>query len=377
MTDNSTAPLLPSAPFDTPTDHRSLLDVIAWLFTIISFMVVATRCGTRWAVSRIFALDDALIIISLLFATGSTTAITIGIKNGLGLLDWESGSQDELDALQKSVFSFNILFILSQVFSKLSILVFIRSLTPNRLHRNLDTLSIILAVSWGITAGFGLAFQCDTPQTWNSLQNECMNRLAFFTCVEIFNILLDLVLMLLPILVIWNLKLSLNPKLVVISCFVPRICVIIAITAQLAILFDEDQSGEPFFFWSFIMSTLLAQCLGIVSACILYLKPFLKSLNSGMMRNDDLRRREETNVSSSHKKYASKTKATPKKKMSRLLNSVTDISSATTIAKDGNFPPNLKGIPLKDYPMRNDLRNDHQVSVVAQPGQMNGKQLVN
>lgn len=116
------------------------------------------------------------------------------------------------------------------------------------------------------------------------------------------------------------------------------------------------------------MSTLLAQCLGIVSACILYLKPFLKSLNSGMMRNDDLRRREETNVSSSHKKYASKTKATPKKKMSRLLNSVTDISSATTIAKDGNFPPNLKGIPLKDYPMRNDLRNDHQVSVVAQPG---------
>lgn len=65
MTDNSTAPLLPSAPFDTPTDHRSLLDVIAWLFTIISFMVVATRCGTRWAVSRIFALDDALIIISL------------------------------------------------------------------------------------------------------------------------------------------------------------------------------------------------------------------------------------------------------------------------------------------------------------------------
>lgn len=125
--------------------------------------------------------------------------------------------------LVKSAFSFNILFILSQVFSKLSVLIFIRSLTPKKLHRNLVTLSLMLTLCWGITAGFGSMFHCDPPQVWNFLDNKCINRMKFNTAMEIFNVFLDIVLILLPILVVWDLKLPLNPKLVVVSCFLPRI----------------------------------------------------------------------------------------------------------------------------------------------------------
>ncbi|KAJ8068603.1 hypothetical protein OCU04_002311 [Sclerotinia nivalis] len=238
MAEKSTVSLPPSASLDTPTDHRSFLNVIGWLFAIISLLVVATRCGTRWAVSRSFGLDDAFIIASLLLAIGSMVAVTIGIRSGLGLLDWESGSQSQLDGLQK-----------------------------------------------------------------------------------------------------------------------------------LAVLYDEYQTGEPFLSWLFILSTLLAQCLGIVSACILYLKPFLQSLNSGMIRNDDLRRRGgETSFGSSYKRYASKTKIISKKKISDLLSTVTDNSLSSTNTKNETFPSTLRGIPLKDHPMRDNLRNDHQVSVVAEPG---------
>lgn len=35
----------------------------------------------------------------------------------------------------------------------------------------------------------------------------------------------------------------------------------------------------------------IIQSLGIVTACTPYLRPFLESLNSGMIRNDDIRRR--------------------------------------------------------------------------------------
>lgn len=146
--------------------------------------------------------------------------------------------------------------------------------------------------------------------------------------------------------------------------------VIAALIVQLAILYNQNKTNEPFLSWAFIFSTLLAQCLGIVSACILYLKPFLQSLNSGMIRNDDLRRRGGgTSLSSSYKKYASKTKAISKKKVSDLLSTVTDSSLATTNAKDDNFPAHLKGIPLEDHPMSNNLSNGHQVSVIAQPGE--------
>ena len=43
--------------------------------------------------------------------------------------------------------------------------------------------------------------------------------------------------------------------------------------------------------WTVRICTQIIQCLSIVSACFLYLKPFLDSVESGFIRNDDLRRR--------------------------------------------------------------------------------------
>ena len=40
-----------------------------------------------------------------------------------------------------------------------------------------------------------------------------------------------------------------------------------------------------------IICTQAVQCLSIVSICVLYLKPFLESLESGFIRADDMRRR--------------------------------------------------------------------------------------
>lgn len=87
------------------------------------------------------------------------------------------------------------------------------------------------------------------------------------------------------------------------------------------------------------------------------------------MGNDDLRRRGcDKNPSSSYERYAS-AKAISKKKISSLLSSVTDASPTIEFAKDDGFPHNLKGIALNDHPMRPDLRNDRQVSVLAQIGE--------
>ena len=43
--------------------------------------------------------------------------------------------------------------------------------------------------------------------------------------------------------------------------------------------------------WTVILCTQIVQCLSITSACFLYLKPFLESVESGFMRADDIRRR--------------------------------------------------------------------------------------
>ena len=43
--------------------------------------------------------------------------------------------------------------------------------------------------------------------------------------------------------------------------------------------------------WTVKICTQVIQCLSIISACFLYLKPFLESVESGFIRSDDIRRR--------------------------------------------------------------------------------------
>lgn len=50
--------------------------------------------------------------------------------------------------------------------------------------------------------------------------------------------------------------------------------------------------NDPAFdLWPASISTQAVQCLSIITTCIPYLKPFLTSLESGLYRADDLRRR--------------------------------------------------------------------------------------
>ena len=49
-----------------------------------------------------------------------------------------------------------------------------------------------------------------------------------------------------------------------------------------------------YYAWRVVVCALLTQCLSIVTACIPYLKPFFISLESGMVRVDDTRRRGDT-----------------------------------------------------------------------------------
>ena len=43
--------------------------------------------------------------------------------------------------------------------------------------------------------------------------------------------------------------------------------------------------------WPATICTQIIQCLSILSACVLYLKPLLDSVESGFIRSDDMRRR--------------------------------------------------------------------------------------
>lgn len=52
-----------------------------------------------------------------------------------------------------------------------------------------------------------------------------------------------------------------------------------------------NHQNATFSYWSLVLSISLAENLGIMTACAPYLKPLLDSLESGLIRSDDIRRR--------------------------------------------------------------------------------------
>jgi len=114
--------------------------------------------------------------------------------------------------------------------------------------------------------------------------------------------------------------------------------------------------ADPFLSWSFVISTEVILVLGINSACVPYLKTFVQSINSGMIGNDDIRRR--GGDSTILYKYATKTKSYSRKKNSNLLSNRGENSVLESCIADKVFPPNLKGIAFESNSNQIISRND-------------------
>ena len=52
-------------PLDTPTNHSSLLKVMAWLLAVFAILFFFARSATKWAASKKFGLDDVFILLAI------------------------------------------------------------------------------------------------------------------------------------------------------------------------------------------------------------------------------------------------------------------------------------------------------------------------
>ena len=125
--------------------------------------------------------------------------------------------------MRKSLYVANIFFILSLCFAKLSIAVIARSLKPLALNNQLCLGVGALTILWAIVSLSVAAFQCHVPETWNFLSNSCINRTSFWAFVNIFSILLDMPLIVVPISVVYDLQTKLNHKMLIIGVFSSRL----------------------------------------------------------------------------------------------------------------------------------------------------------
>ncbi|KAL8793917.1 MAG: hypothetical protein Q9195_003536 [Heterodermia aff. obscurata] len=116
-------------------------------------------------------------------------------------------------------------------------------------------------------------------------------EVGFAYAFDILNIISDLGLVCLPVLIIWTLQISVAKKSTIVGCFVPRLSVVAVSIVHLKWLKIVSGGHDPTFdLWLPMLAVQVIQNLSIITACIPYLKPFLESLETGMLGSDDHRR---------------------------------------------------------------------------------------
>ncbi|KAI0179385.1 hypothetical protein GGR52DRAFT_303988 [Hypoxylon sp. FL1284] len=276
---------------DSPDNHGAVVNIVSWFLLICSSLLVFTRLGTKYGVSKSFHVDDGFIVVSLILCIGQTIATSIGVANGLGR-HRDTLSSGNIVVFQKSYYAANVLFVASLAFSKLAVIFFIRVISPIDLHRTLTWILTAATLAWSFSSIPMLLFQCDTPRVWDAFTNKCIDQQAIWNYVNAVSIIIDICLIWLPFVVVWNLQTQLQRKLVVTSCFATRLLTIAATGWQVKEAQGiTNHQDATFTYWQLAVAVSLVQSLGIMTACTPYLKPFLDSLESGLMRSDDIRRR--------------------------------------------------------------------------------------
>lgn len=88
-------------------------------------------------------------------------------------------SESQLTAMLKSQYAAQILSIVCLASSKISYVMFLRSITAVPADRKIALIFIVVLSLWGLVSVITVAFQCQPLPTWDYLKGKCYDRVSF------------------------------------------------------------------------------------------------------------------------------------------------------------------------------------------------------
>ena len=103
--------------------------------------------------------------------------VTIETSHGLGK-HLDTLMADQISVQLKTEYASQFLYIATLYTSQLSLLAFVRDVTPAQHHLRMIYWSTIIVSIWTIVGVFGIAFQCETPEPWDHIDGTCFDRVG-------------------------------------------------------------------------------------------------------------------------------------------------------------------------------------------------------
>ncbi|KAF2815718.1 uncharacterized protein BDZ99DRAFT_121327 [Mytilinidion resinicola] len=281
--------LFSRATYITTDNEATGVSIATWFLATTFIIMFLSRQSVRYVMLRRVQLDDYLMTGAMILSLGLSLAYSIAASHGMGN---KVVSVADAHTIQKAYYAADLLYIMALCCVKLSLVIFFNNIAVDEKQKRVILGLGAFAIMSAISTLFAAALQCGGPRSWEVMTLHCFNQSAFWTAFGVLDMFTDCSIIVLSIMLVWDLRIPISRKAVVVGCFAPRVLVIAAAACRLAYLATISPHKNPAFnVWVSVICTEVQICLSISTACIPCIKPFFEGVESGVWQSDHLRRR--------------------------------------------------------------------------------------
>ncbi|RAH50649.1 uncharacterized protein BO95DRAFT_459129 [Aspergillus brunneoviolaceus CBS 621.78] len=258
-------------------DHGAVVKIVSWFLLIVSSGAVAACLLTSWHLLGRKILVLTLLLSTLLSSAIAGATVSLAATRGLGRPGIDDDTpEDQLAGLQTTIYLTEIFHVLTLGLGKLSFVALFYMVLSGSALTTLTRAIVAVGtflILWTFTMVLAVAFQCRPPET------------ALWTYSGVMNIIIETILFAVPSILIYRLRMRLHKRLVVIGCLSVRTLDILVSAVQLHYVHGFDPSPSlPVALYPWMLCGQVLQTVTIVAACVPYLREFLESFPSGMLK---------------------------------------------------------------------------------------------
>ncbi|OTA94621.1 hypothetical protein M434DRAFT_70998, partial [Hypoxylon sp. CO27-5] len=273
----------PNAPTDS---NGGALVATAITMLTFSWLSVSLRSFVRARLTNGFQWDDWLMLAAQINFTVSCVLILVGVQNGLGRHNRSLDQYHEIQALMYQALA-TATYVLNMWLIKLSIGIFLLRLASQKRYKYTLYASIVIVSIWSVVLFFWNIFQCNpVAAQWdytilrNDPTSHCVSADEIVDAaysLSVMSILSDWLYALLPIPMLWAVKMTAQAKLTVVVVLGLGIFASIATLVRLKFLADLTDmadilhAGTDAMVW-----TLVEPGVAIVASSLVTIRPLLR-----------------------------------------------------------------------------------------------------
>ncbi|KAF2034175.1 hypothetical protein EK21DRAFT_41251, partial [Setomelanomma holmii] len=265
----------------TADDRSGILYIVTFLSFTYSSITFITRCFIKW---RVFGADDAAALVAQIASLVQFSLLLLSLSAGLAK-NFELLSKDEYARMASLQFGNQIALYIALGLSKAATILLIQRLFTNDMRKAWVVCNVVIGtvLVWTVLAALLVSSGC-SPESLAPQQpsQTCPSIVVRYTLVVVSDAVTDIMLVVVPSYLCWQLQMSLTLKLQVAAVFAFRLPLIALAglflkTWERSLTVDNPGTHRT----PAIIYQQAQLCVSLIAATIPCLKSFIKSFDTG------------------------------------------------------------------------------------------------